>query len=105
NWEQVWCYYRNLVHTVYREIRHIGESGDKEAKYQVPNHYLPAAQQCRKHRQTLKLSVLFHNAKGVKTDDVIHCYEALRGSLKLDYPSLCGMLQITPGWRYLYGAY
>src|SRR5215813_9820158 len=29
----------------------------------------------------------------------------VRGSLKLDYPSLCGMLLITPGWRYLYGAY
>ena len=28
-----------------------------------------------------------------------------RGSLKLDYPRLHGMLQITPGWRYLYGAY
>src|SRR5262245_59840995 len=27
--------------------------------------------------------------------------QGLRGSLKLDYPSLCGMLQITPGWRYL----
>ena len=79
NWEQVWCYYRNLVHTVYHEIRHSGEPGDKEAKYQVPEQYLPAAQQCWKHRQTLKSSVPFRNAKGVKTDNVIRCYAALTG--------------------------
>lgn len=27
------CYYRNLVHTVYREARHIGAKGDPEARF------------------------------------------------------------------------
>jgi hypothetical protein len=99
NWEQVWCYYRNLVHTVYREVRHIGEPGDKKAKYQVPDQYLPAARQCRKHRQTLQSSVPFRNAKGVKTDDVVRCYEALTDL------SLEDLLVIfsAPGWRPSYG--
>lgn len=99
NWERVWCYYQNLVHTVYREVRHIGEPGDKEAKYQVPDQYLLAAQQCQQHRQTLKSSVPFRNAKGVKTDDVIYCYETLTGLTLEDLLVIFS----APGWMTSYG--
>lgn len=33
--ERGWCYYRNLVHTCYREARHLGKPGDKDAKLSV----------------------------------------------------------------------
>jgi hypothetical protein len=58
-WERVWCYYRNLVHTVYREARHIGTPDDREVRCQVAERYWPAARQCRRNRYTLKSSVLF----------------------------------------------
>lgn len=79
SWERVWCYYRNVVHAVYREARHIGGPGDYEAKCQVADRYLPAAQKCRKNRLTLKSSVPFRKVTGSKTDDVIGCYETLTG--------------------------
>jgi hypothetical protein len=43
-WERAWCYYCNLVHSVYREARHIAASGQTsrhqmampDARLQVP---------------------------------------------------------------------
>jgi hypothetical protein len=79
DWERVWCYYRNLVHSAYREIRHIGEPGDPEAKCQVNDQYLFAGKRCLKNRHTLKSSVPFRNITMLQTDEVIRCYQELTG--------------------------
>jgi acyl-CoA synthetase (AMP-forming)/AMP-acid ligase II len=33
--ERAWCFYRNLVHTCYREGRHLGKVGDRGARLEV----------------------------------------------------------------------
>ena len=78
-WDQIWCYYCNLVHAIYREIRHIGDKNDSEAKCHVSQKYLTAARMCQKNRKILKSTVPFKNVNSKITDDVIDCYRTLTG--------------------------
>jgi hypothetical protein len=98
-WERVWCEYRNLVHTVYREVRHLGTPDDPDARYRVAARYWLAARQCRQHRHTLQSTVPFRHATGSRTDDVMRCYEALTGLTPEDLV----VIFRAPGWDAQYG--
>jgi hypothetical protein len=52
--------FRNLVQTVYREVRHFGPSSGPDAKVTVAddNPLAPAAKRCHKNRNKLKSSNL-----------------------------------------------
>jgi hypothetical protein len=78
-WGQIWCYYRNLVHTTYREIRHIGAESDNYAKCHISSKYLEAAGKCRNNRDLLKSTIPFRKVTGTRTDEVIDCYRSLTG--------------------------
>jgi hypothetical protein len=98
-WERVWCDYRNLVHTVYREVRHLGTPIDPDARCQVAEHYWPAARQCRQHRRTLQSTVPFRRATGSRTDDMLHGYKAFTGLTPEDLV----VIFRGPGWQAQYG--
>jgi hypothetical protein len=97
--QRAWCYFCNLTHAIYREIRHIGPPHDREAKCHVPDQYSNAAKQCRYSRSALKSSVPFYEAVAGDTDDVIRCYEKLT---TLTLPDLVELFRCG-GWRPSYG--
>lgn len=80
-WEYVWCYFRNLTHTVYREIRHIGPSTDSKAKCWIDetSPYLEAAKRCRENRKRLQSSVPFQSVVTANTDVIIAAYQEISG--------------------------
>ena len=98
DWERVWCYYRNLVHFVYREVRHIGEPGDPESKCQVKDQYLSAAKKCCKNRHTLNSSVPFLKVTELQTDKVIRCYQELTGLIPEDLVKIFRHLEWKPSY-------
>lgn len=77
NWQRAWCYFCNIIHAVYREIRHVGPPGDREARCQIPDRYLAAARKCQRNRHALKSSVPFRGAAQATTSDVSQRYEQL----------------------------
>lgn len=84
------CYFRNLVHTVYREARHIGPVGDPEAKLKVVDGpYAQAAKKCRDARQLLKGVGLFKTTESAKT-----ATEALRPYMA---PFHCDSVEVGVG--------
>jgi hypothetical protein len=66
-----WCYFRNLVHTVYREARHVEPSGDSAAKLRLDNDHplAAAASRCSKSRAMLKGMSLFKQTAAEKSVD------------------------------------
>ena len=98
-WERAWCYYCNLVHSVYREARHIGMAGDPKAKFIVSDSYLQAAQKCFKNRCQLKSSVPFRHVAAPGTDSIIQVYQALTDLSPADLVTIFS----TPGWVPSYG--
>ncbi len=76
-WETANCYFRNLVHAAYREIRHIGDHSDRQAKCFVGGELSEAARMCRENRKMLKSSVPYQSAKSSHTDDIIFPYQLL----------------------------
>ncbi len=80
-WEYVWCYFRNLTHTIYREIRHIGPPMDYAAKCLIDEDdpYFDAARKCQKNRRRLKSSVPFQAVTINDTDAIIAAYQELSG--------------------------
>jgi hypothetical protein len=98
-WERVWCYYRNLVHSMYREVRHIGEPGDYEAKCQIKGQYLAAAKKIRKNRYKLKSTVPLRKIAELQTDKVISCYEVLTGLVPEDLAEIFRNMD----WKLSYG--
>jgi hypothetical protein len=91
------CVFRNLVHTVYREARHLGPAGDPTACLTVTSGPLLAgAEQCRKFRARLKSTELFKRTAGAKTTaGVLKQYQELTGL------SLSDVIVVfkLPGWR------
>jgi hypothetical protein len=77
NWQRVWCYFCNITHAVYREIRHVGPPGDRDARCQISDRYLAAARKCQRNRDALKSSVPFRGAVQGKADEVLRRYEEL----------------------------
>jgi hypothetical protein len=99
--DRAWCYYRNLVHTVYREIRHIGASGDPEARLRVDEESLGREiANIRKWRSRLKTTALFDKIANKRSTASIRApYEEVTG-LQLDQlAALFG----RPGWDRYYG--
>ncbi|MCD6505340.1 hypothetical protein J7M22_01825 [Candidatus Poribacteria bacterium] len=80
-WEYVWCYFRNLTHAIYREIRHIGPPTDSEAKCLIDetSPYFGAARKCQKNRKRLKSSVPFQAVTINDTNAIIAIYRELSG--------------------------
>lgn len=97
-----WCYFRNLVHTVYREARHVGPSEDSAAKLRLDNdHPLEAAAGCcLKNRALLKGVSLFKQTAAAKSvDDVLRLY---RDTTALELADLL-LLFAEPRWASGYG--
>ncbi len=97
-WERVWCYYRNLVHSVYREARHIGKPGDNEAKCQVKGKYLFEAKKIHDNRHNLKSMVPFRKTTELQTDKVIMCYQELTGLQPEDLVKIFRYMNWKPGY-------
>jgi hypothetical protein len=99
---RAWCYLRNLVHTVYREARHVGPPGDSGAKLRLSaDHPLAAAgSRCSKSRALLKGTSLFKQTTVAKSvDDVLRPY---RDTTTLELADLA-LLFGEPGWAADYG--
>jgi hypothetical protein len=96
-----WCVLRNLVHTVYREARHLGPSGDPDAKVTVSDgHLLASAKQCRDARKDLESTSLYNaTAKASTVREVLKRYED-KTDLAVD--DLITVFNL-PGWRRSYG--
>jgi hypothetical protein len=77
SWDTVWCYFRNALHSAYREIRHLGLPGDPGAKGHPPPSYHKQAQKCRANRERLKSTVAFRSVSSPSTADYIQAYEDL----------------------------
>ena len=97
----LWCYFRNLVHTVYREIRHVGPREDKGANLCVTDSaFVAAVRQCAANRSLLKGTKLFEMTAGLTAvDDVLKPYNKTTGLRLSDLISLFEM----PGWKKNYG--
>lgn len=96
-----WCVLRNLIHTVYREARHLGPAGDPKACVTVSvGPLVAAAKQCRSERAKLKSTELYKltaNARNVA--DVLRPYKESTG-LSLD--DLVSVFSL-PNWKPCYG--
>jgi len=99
SWDTVWCYFRNALHSAYREIRHLGPPGDSEAKAEAPRLYHKQAAKCCANRQHLKSTVPFRSVSSDSTSDYIQAYEDL-SDLK---PEDLRFLFSKAGWRHGYG--
>ena len=99
---RAWCVFRNLVHTVYREARHLGPSGDPEAKVTVADDHLlaAAAKRCQKNRQKLKPDNL-HGATASATSptEVLAPYQEMTG---LSVDDVVTVFEL-PNWKPGYG--
>ncbi len=60
--ETCWCYFRNSLHAIYREIRHIGPVGDPEAKFTPPPSFGDQAIRCRANRSILQSRETYFDA-------------------------------------------
>lgn len=96
-----WCVFRNLVHTVYREARHIGPAGDTRAKLTVDaGKFVVAAERCASVRQRLKRRALFDELSDRDTTgDVLGGYEELTTVSVEDLVIVFD----SPGWMRQYG--
>lgn len=79
--ERAWCYFRHLVHTVYREARHLGPPDDHQARLRVTEQRLLAvARRCARQRQRLEGTILFKQGASAKTvDEVLRLYHQETG--------------------------
>ena len=98
---RAWCVFRNLVHAVYREVRHLGPNGDSEARVTVSGGpLLPCAMRCRRARAELKSRGLYEtSAQANSTTDVLKPYQEKTG-LSVDDAILVFKL---PNWKPRYG--
>jgi len=96
-----WCVFRNLVHTVYREARHLGPEGDLNAQARVSGGpLLPHAEQCRRAREELKSLRLYElTTQARSTGDVLRPYQERTG---LSVDDVIRVFNL-PNWRRGYG--
>ena len=96
-----WCVFRNLVHAAYREARHLGPTGDVDAKVTVSyGHLLPSANRCRDARKDLESTSLHKaTAKASTVREVLKRYEDETGLTVDDLITVFNL----PGWRRSYG--
>jgi hypothetical protein len=96
-----WCVFRNLVHAVYREARHLGPKGDQDACVMVSEGpLLASAERCRKFRALLKSAELHkRTAKARSTGETLKPYQDVTG---LGVADMIAVFRL-PGWRRQYG--
>jgi hypothetical protein len=99
--DRAWCYYRNLVQTVYREIRHVGAPTDPEARLRIEDaSFGSVIGNIRKWRAALKGTTLFAKiVNKTSTTAIRRPYEEVTG-LRLEQVSA---LFARPGWDGSYG--
>ena len=99
--DRAWCYYRNLVHTVYREIRHAGSPKDPEAKLRVDDSEFAASMGLIKSwRPSLKSTRIYEKIENkTTTAAVLKPYEEVTRLRLEDLAALFG----RPGWSSMYG--
>jgi hypothetical protein len=99
--QRAWCYFRNVVHTAYREARHLGPPEDSEAKLRVTDSvFASAARLCSKNRKLLKGTSLFNEtASALSVDDVLQRYRNATALALEDLETLFS----RPGWTRGYG--
>ncbi len=98
---RTWCVFRNLVHAVYREVRHLGPSGDQDARVTVSDGpLLPSAVRSRNARAKLK-SVDLHKltAQARTVADVLKPYVDTTGLLVDEVIRVFKL----PNWKRGYG--
>jgi hypothetical protein len=95
-----WCVFRNLVHAVYREVRHFGPPGDHEARVTVSSGPLPPyAKRCCQARAELKSTSLYrHTAQARNTTDVLKPYHEKTGLSVEDLAHLFKLPNWKPGY-------
>ena len=98
---RAWCVLRNLVHTVYREARHLGPKGDVGANVTVSSGpLLVSAKRCRRSRVELKSRRMYDLTAGANTTaEVLRPYQEKTG-LSVDDLILVFSL---PDWQPGYG--
>jgi hypothetical protein len=96
-----WCVFRNLVQATYREARHLGPTGDPDAKVTVDGGpLLASAVRCRNARAKLKSTDLHKlTSKANTTGEVLKPYQQETG-LALD--DLISVFRLT-NWRTSFG--
>jgi hypothetical protein len=96
-----WCIFRNLVHAVYREARHLGPIGDREARVTVSTGpLLSAAQRCKVNRSELK-SARLHEMT-LHATSVSAVLQAYRERTGLDIDGVISVFRL-PNWAHKYG--
>lgn len=96
-----WCVFRNLVHAVYREARHLGPKGDRNARVTVSEGLLlVTAKRCCKFRTLLKSAELHkRTARARSTAETLKPYQDVTG---LGVSDMIAVFKL-PGWRRQYG--
>jgi hypothetical protein len=99
--ELAWCTFRNLAQAVYREARHIGPSGDPNARLILANdHYAAQAANCRKWRSKLQSLDLYETIADKKTTtSILRPYREATGLAPADLVALFR----SNGWQGGYG--
>jgi hypothetical protein len=99
--DRAWCYYGNLVHTVYREIRHAGGPSDPHAKLRVPDNELAVAMaSVQEWRDVLKSTWLFDRIRDEQSTTAIRRpYEEVTRMTIEEVRDLFG----RSGWAGAYG--
>jgi hypothetical protein len=99
--KRTWCVFRNLVHAVYREVRHLGPIGDREARVTVSTGaLLSAAWQCKTNRAQLKSARLYKLIQQANTvSAVLNPYRERTG---LDIDGVISIFRL-PNWTRTYG--
>lgn len=98
--DRAWCYLRWLVQAVYRETRHIGPSGDKEARCEVQGHLEQAAERCRRNRWLLQGVQLWKEGdKATLTSEILAPYVFTTGLRLEQLPELFRL----PQWHKTFG--
>jgi len=99
---RAWCYVRNLIHTTFREARHVGPVGDGEAKLCLPSDHrlIVGAKRCSEKRALLKGTFLFSQTASAKSVyDIVRPYRDATGLKLTDLVSLFS----ERGWAGSYG--
>jgi hypothetical protein len=96
-----WCVFRNLVHAVYREARHLGPAGDQHARVTVSTGPLQAAAlRCKANRSELKTARLYTLTSNAETPGAV--VEPYRERTGLGIDDLVSLFSL-PNWVPSYG--
>ena len=93
------CYYRNSLHSAFREIRHIGPPSDAEAKCRLGGELLAIATKCQQNRPHLKSTVPYRSTRSDDPIDIALPYQILTGLSLEQLPPIFR----NPNWSLGYG--